>query len=186
MPHHILTTPKAPIALFALAALLLAPVSACNSGTKATPENFTKTINSYFLDHPDCLLANIHFPYETSDKDSTKQMDTLVKANMLAKSEEMSIHASRYTPTDAGARYAPRFCFGHREVTNIDSFTPPAVSNGYNHTTVIYHYEMKEVPVWAKSPDVIAAFPALAQATSGQASGKIVLGETPAGWQVPE
>ena len=167
------------LALATIAAVLLIPATGCNSGSKATPENFTKTINSYFLEHPDCLLANIHFPYETTDKENTKQMDSLAKALLLKKEEEMSIHASRYTVTEVGARYAPRFCYGHREVTSIDSFTPPAVSNGFNHTTVTYHYD-------TKAPEVVAAFPVLAQVTSGQATGKILLGSTPAGWQVPQ
>ena len=73
-------------------------------------------------------------------------MDSLVKALLLDKSEEMSIHATRYTVTPAGARFAPRFCYGHREVTSIDSFTPIAITDGFKETTVTYSYTMKEGP----------------------------------------
>lgn len=165
---------------------LVAAAGCSSSKAKPTPENFTQALNAYFLDHKDCLLTDTHFPYETTDKAKTKQMDSLAKALLLKKEEEMAIHASRYTVSDAGARFAPRFCYGHREVTSIDSFTPPAVAKGFNQTTINYHYEMKEVPVWAKTADVLAAFPEMAEATNGQPTGKITLGQTPAGWQVPE
>jgi hypothetical protein len=43
-----------------------------------------------------------------------------------------------------------------------------------------------DVPVWAKSADVQAAFPDMALSTSGNASAKSVLAQTPVGWQVPD
>ena len=113
-------------------------------------------------------------------------MDSLVKAQLLDKSEEMSIHVSRYIVTPTGARYAPRFCYGHREVTSIESFTPPAAANGFTESTVVYHYVMNDVPVWAKTPEVEAAFPEMAVAISGNATGKAILAQTPVGWQVPD
>jgi hypothetical protein len=171
----------------ALGLLALTLVSGCNSGKSApTPANFTQAINSHFLDHTDCLFSDTRFPFETSDRDKTKQMDSLVKALLLEKSVEMSIHASRYTVTVAGARFAPHFCYGHREVTSIDSFTPLAVQDGFKETTVTYSYIMKEVPVWAISPDVQAAFPEMARATSSQLTAKAVLAQTPVGWQIPD
>jgi hypothetical protein len=162
-------------------------VVGCTGGKSApTPANFTQALNKHFLNRVDCLFTDTRFPYETTDREKTKQMDSLAKALLLDKSEEMSIHASRYTSTVTGARFAPRFCYGHREITSIDSFTPPAVANGFNETTVTYHYSMKEIPVWARTPEVQAAFPDMAVATSGQATGKTTLAQTPVGWQVPE
>jgi hypothetical protein len=165
---------------------IFAPMGCSSSKSRATTENFTAGLNKHFLDHSDCLLENTRFPFETTERGKTKQMDSLVKALLLEKSEEMSIHASRYTVTTNGTRYAPRFCYGHREVVSIDSFTPPAAANGFNETTVTYHYVMKEVPVWAKTPEVQAAFPEMAEATGGQATGKATLAQTPVGWQVPD
>jgi hypothetical protein len=173
----------------ALTTLLLALVfaaSGCNSKTKATPENFTIALNAWFLEHPDCLLSNTRFPYETSDAAEIKQLTSLVKAQLLEVHEEARIHVSRFTVSTVGTRYAPRFCFGHRVVSSIDSFTPPAVVNGFPQTQVVYRYTMQDVPIWAKTPEVQVAFPKLATALSGQASDHATLAQTLAGWQVPD
>lgn len=175
------------LAAGALTLALLVPATGC-TGTKnaPTPQNFTLALNAWFVNHPNCLFPNIRFPFETTDKATTKQMDSLVKSLLLEKSEEMSIHASRYTVSAAGARFAPRFCYGHREITSIDNSTPLAVVGGFKETTVNYHYVMKEVPVWAKSPDVLAAFPEMAQAIQNESTGTSRLAQTISSWQVPD
>jgi hypothetical protein len=168
-------------------ALLLFPLAACNSKSSPTPENFIVGINAHFADHPECLFPDPPiFPFETSEPEKTRQMDALVAAQLLTVAVEHDIHASRYTPTEAGARVAPRFCYGHRLVSTIDSFTPPAPAHGFPETQVVYHYTMENVPVWAKSAAMRAAFPAMALATSGTASDKTTLAATMAGWQVPD
>jgi hypothetical protein len=173
-----------------LSAVVMASIAiaaGCNSGKSApTPANFTLAINSHYLDHTDCLFSDTRFPFETSDPQKTKQMDSLVKASLLEKSVETSIHVSRYTVSTNGTRFAPHFCYGHREVTSIGSFTPLAVVDGFKETTVTYSYTMKEVPVWALGHDVQAAFPDLAQAISGQVTTKATLAQTPVGWQIPD
>ena len=177
------------IQLTTAAAFLLIAFTAtgCNSSKNSpTPQNFTKALNAHFLDHPDCLLANTRFPFETSDKTLTKQMDSLVAAQLLDKTEEASIHASRYTVAPAGARYAPRFCYGHRTVSNIDTATPLGVVNGFHQSAVTYHYTMEDVPVWAKTPQVLAAFPQMAHAISDQSVAKATLDQTISGWEVPD
>jgi len=162
-------------------------IAGCTSSRSApTPANFTKAIDAYFLDHHDCLLSNIRFPFETTDKEQTRQLDSLVKSLLLNKTQEASIHVSRYTVAPAGVRYAPRFCYGNREVTGIDNSTPLTVVNGFKQTTVTYRYVIKEVPVWAKTPEVLAAFPQMAQATRGPSTAKITLAQTTGGWEVPD
>lgn len=174
------------VRLFVGGVLLLA-TAGCHSKTAATPANFIVALNAYFLEHPDCLFPQApRFPYEASGPVETKQMDALVKEQMLTVEEEADIHVSRYTPTQAGMRAAPRFCYGHRVVTAIDSFTPPAQANGFMETQVAYHYTMDEVPVWAQSDGMRTAFPAMSVATSGAATGKITLASTMAGWTVPD
>ncbi|MEI9979551.1 MAG: hypothetical protein WDN23_11230 [Edaphobacter sp.] len=171
--------------LIAVTALIF--ISGCNSGKSApTPANFTLAINNHFLDHSDCLFSDIRFPFETTDPEKTKQMDSLAKAHLLEKSVETSIHVSRYTISGTGARFAPHFCYGHREVTSIDSFTPLTVNEGFKETTVAYSYTMKEIPVWALSHDVQAAFPDMARATSSQVTAKATLAQTAVGWQIPD
>jgi len=179
---------RAAAALLSLLTIAPLVVTGCNNTGKAsaTPANFTIGINNHYLDHPECLLTDTRFPFETSDPEKTKQLDTLVKNLLLDKSVETSIHVSRYTVATAGTRYAPRFCYGHREVTSINSFTPVAVANGFKETTVTYSYTMKEVPVWAESHDVQVAFPAMARATTSQATDTITLAQSPLGWQVPD
>ncbi len=103
----------------AVAAATLLLAVGCHSKTDATPENFTQALNAYFLTHSDCLLENVRFPYETTDPIKTKQMDSLVTMQLLLVQQEKDIHASRYTLTTVGTRYAPKFCYGHREVTSI-------------------------------------------------------------------
>ena len=181
------TVPVAGALALALLVPITVPTTGC-TGTKhaPTPANFTLALNAYFTSHPNCLLPNTRFPFETSDKATTKQMDSLVKSLLLEKSEEMSIHASRYTVTTAGARFAPRFCYGHRSITSIDSFTPLTVANGFKETQVTYRYSMQEVPVWAQSADVLKAYPAMAQVINGQSTGVATLAQTRTGWQVPD
>lgn len=166
--------------------VLLAAIG-CHSKSAATPENFIKGLNAHFAEHPDCLFTPApRFPYETSDAAERKQFDSLVDSKLLTVQQETALHVSRYTVSDYGTRYAPRFCYGHRVVTAIDSSTPPAQANGFTETTVHYRYTMQDVPVWAKSEKVDAAFPKLAKALAGESSDTATLAGTMVGWQVPD
>jgi len=169
-----------------LASLLLTAV-ACNTKSAPTPQNFTAALNSHFLDHPDCLFPEApRFPYETSDPAITAQMNTLVTNQLLTAEVERNLHVSRYTPTPAGIRATSRFCYGHRIVSAIDSFTPPIQANGFPETQTVYTYAMQEVPVWARSADILTAFPNMAHNVSGTATAQATLAATMAGWQVPD
>jgi len=180
---------KATFAVLLLAAF--APLTGCNTKTKPTPANYTATLNAYFVEHPDCLLGGgTRFPYEVGEKDpqgpSRQQMDALAAAKLVEVKREPAIHISRYTLTLEGTRLAPRFCFGYRVITSIDSSTPPAPANGFTETQVAYHYKIADVPIWAKSAEIAAAFPKFQQETSGQATDKTTLALTGVGWSVPD
>ena len=180
---------KASSAILLLAAAAVLP--GCNSKLKPTSANYTAVMNAYFVEHPDCLLSGgTRFPYEAGEKDpqgpTQQQMDALAAAKLVEAKREPAIHISRYTLTPEGTRLAPRFCFGHRVVTAIDSSTPPASANGFTETEVHYHFKIDDVPVWAKSAEIRAAFPKFAEETSGQAEGKITLALTGVGWSVPD
>ncbi len=184
---YITRSPLTPIAASLAVASLMLAAAGCNSKSAPKPENFIAGLNAYFLDHPECLFPDaLRLPYETTDPAMTKQLDTLVTNQLLDVEHERDLHASRYTATPAGVRYAPRFCYGHRVVSAIDSFTPPAQANGFPETQVTYHYTMEEAPVWAKSADVQTAFPEMANALSGAASDHATLAATMAGWTVPD
>ena len=171
-------------AALAGAALLL---GGCQTKTSPTPDNYIKALNAHFTEHSDCLMPDgPRFPYETSDPDKTKQMNALAAAKLLEVKEEKSIKVSRYTLTPIGERAAPRFCYGHRSVVSIDSSTPPAVANGFPETQVTYTYKIEDIPVWAKTDEIQAAFPDAAKAMNGPSTGKATLAKTLAGWTVPD
>lgn len=172
----------AALALFSALAL------GCHSASAPTPENFTKGITKYLADHPDCLYKQpLRFPYETTDKAEIKQLDTLVGAKLLEKGTEAAIKVTRYTISDYGQKSAPRFCYGFRHVTGIQSSTPPAkAADGFNESKVTYTYDMNDVPVWAKTPDVQAAFPDMAKRITTPDPATLTMAQTGVGWQVPE
>ena len=179
--------PAAGAAALTLALLL----TACNSNMKPNNKNFTAGLNEYYAAHDDCLYPSaLRFPYEVSANEQStataKGLEALTTAGLLERTEEKSIHVRRYSLTPyAKTRANARFCYGHRQVTGIDSFTPPAVVNGQHTSQVVYEYKMMDVPGWAQSDQMRAAFPVLAN-TTGQTKGTAQLILTAAGWRVPE
>jgi hypothetical protein len=174
--------------LFLLSVSLLV---GCSSANKPTKENFIKALNAYYENHYDCLFPHGNrFPYEvgpgSSSKQDRKQMDALADAGLLTRTNDSTLHVERYSLTAAGQRYAPRFCYGSREVTSIVSFTPPGPRNGFTETTVTYHYTMRYVSAWAKSAALKAAFPDLAKSLGTSPTGQATLATAGAGWHVPE
>ncbi len=170
-------------------ALLL---TACNAYKEPSEKNFSGAINGYYSEHNECLYPSaLRFPYEVSANDqgssTVKGLDALTDAGLLKRVEEKTIKVKRYSLTPfASTRVNGRFCYGHREVTSIDSFTPPAPVNGQQATKVTYHYKMLDVPGWAQSEQMRTAFPTLARNTTGQPQDTIQVVLTPNGWRVPE
>lgn len=168
------------------AGALLLPLLACNNAAKPTPENFLKALNTYLPDHKECLLdGSIKFPYETSDPAVMKQMDALVKAQMLESHRAEVIKVTVYSLTPSGVKAGHNLCYGHREATAIVSSTPPAPANGFTETQVVYRYSIMDQPVWAKTPEVVAAFPKMAREVSGDATATQALALTRV-WTVPD
>ncbi len=159
----------------------------CNPAVKPTNANYIATLNAYFPDHKDCLLdGSIKFPFETGDATLTKQMDALAAAEIVEIHRAPIIKMTRYTLTDYGTKVGAHLCYGHREVTAILTSTTPAVANGFTETQVTYRYKIEDMPVWAKTPQVVAAYPTLAHEASGDATGKATLALTRVGWSVPD
>ena len=167
---------------------LLLMAGGCHLAPPASPNNFKKGLTKYLADHPDCLYKQaLRFPYETSSKAEIAQLDTLVNAKLLERGTEPAIHIDRYTVSDYGQKAAPRFCYGYREVTGVESFTAPAKGNdGFPESQVTYRYTLRDVPVWAKDADVLRAFPDAARELSAPAPATVTMAQTGAGWQVPE
>jgi hypothetical protein len=182
---------KTQATLWSAICVVLVLFCGCSSANKPTDANFIAALNTYYENHNDCLFPQGHaFPYEvapgsTAKQDAT-QLDALTDAGLMTRLKDLQMHVSRYTLNAAGNRYGPRFCYGHREVTGIVSFTPPGPHDGFTETAVTYHYTMHDVPVWARSEQVQAAFPDLAQSLSATPTGKMTLASAGAGWHVPE
>lgn len=171
--------------------LVLALFCGCSSANKPTDANFTAALNAWYENHNECLFPHGHaFPYEVAPgataKQDEKQLDALTDAGLMTRLKDLQMHVSRYTLNGAGQRYGPRFCYGHREVTGIVSFTPPGPHEGFTETTVTFHYVMHDVPVWARSQQVQAAFPDLARSLGSSPTGQMTLASAGAGWHVPE
>lgn len=173
------------------ACFFLATFCGCSTANKPTDANFIQALNAWYENHNDCLFQQGHaFPYEVAPgataKQDEKQLDALTDAGLMTRLKDLNMHVERYTLNAAGNRYGPRFCYGHREVTSIESFTPPGPRNGFTETTVTFHYTMHDVPVWARSEQVEASFPDLAQSLNSSPTGHMTLATAGAGWHVPE
>lgn len=58
------------------------------------------------------------------------------------------------------------FCYGHRQVTSIDSMATTK-HNGMEMAVASYHYSLAGVPSWAKTSEVQSAFPEVQKALAG-------------------
>ncbi len=97
-----------------------------------------------------------------------KDMDALSKAGLLKRTEDGAFQLVRYDLTPLGGRAGGRFCFGHRDVTAVDGFTPLRVEDKRKATDVTYHYRIVDAPVWAQDENLKKQFPELARKTQRQ------------------
>ncbi|HEX6496030.1 MAG TPA: hypothetical protein VF018_11135 [Acidobacteriaceae bacterium] len=173
------------------AVLLMLALSGCTrKKTEASNENFKRAINAYFYNGRDeCLFtAARKFPDEVkvAEKAEMKDMDALAKAGLLTRTEDGAFQLVRYDLTPLGTRAKARFCFGHRDVTSVDSFTPLRVEDKRKASDVTYHYRIVDAPVWAQDENLKKQFPELARKTSDNAEGKTTVMSAYEGWEVPD
>ena len=111
----------------------------------------------------------------------------LTDAGLMTRLKDLQMHVARYTLNAAGNRYGPRFCYGHREVTGIVSFTPPGPRNGFTETTVdvpLHHARCAGLgQVGAGAGGISGAGPVPRQR---RRPDKMTLASAGAGWHVPE
>lgn len=165
-------------------------LAGCSSQLTPTNAKIEKGLNDYFLAHNVCLFpAGRNFPYEVSPgkdaKGDKKMMDAMKDAGLLTEVDDFETRVPRYSLTAVGKRAAPRFCYGHKQVSSVDGFTAPVKDGNVLETTASFHAVMQDVPVWVKTDEMEAAFPEMAANISGPQPGKIVMATAGAGWQVP-
>jgi hypothetical protein len=144
---------------------------------------FTSAINQSFAGHHDCIWPqSIKLPAQVdiSKDEAIRDYDALADAGLLIREPEImhSPHSTKqmnkFELSDKGhAAWIPdpkqpgygNFCFGHFNVTAIESAIPDDPSNPTRYT-VKYQYEVEGVPDWARTPESMRTFPKIAEDTS--------------------
>jgi hypothetical protein len=171
-------------------------VAGCGDKRAISKENFAEVLKQDYAANEDCLFSKpVQYPYEIAASDALlaktrHQMDALAAAGLLT--DEISnrgrdtIH--RYELTASGKQVAGggRFCYGRREVTSVDKFTPPTQFHGNSFTRVDYHFVEKDSAAWAKVHEVQSAFPVVAKTLAQQPVDEATLVLTGDGWVLNE
>ena len=187
-----------------VAVLVLAGLVGMGVGCKKNEVNksaFKSALSNYYSSKQDCLFsAPIKFPAQAdaSNDEQTKGFDALTDAGLLArKAVEKkrfligSKQANDYDLSEKGRstwtadQTQPgygNFCYGHPEVTSIDSYTPG--DSGATQYTVNYHLGAPSLPDWANSTEMKTAFPKLATESANQQTGTASLSKSNDGWLV--
>ncbi len=184
-----------------LSVALLAAGTGCHKNS-VDPSAFKSALDAYYSATPVCVWSSpVKFPAQadTNNEDQTKGFDALTDAGMLTRTPEQkkrfligskqvndydlsSKGRSTWTADQTQPGYG-NFCFGHWQVTSIDSYSPSNDPNASQYS-VAYHDAVSTVPDWANSTEMKTAFPSIAAATSGQQTGTATLVKSSNGWQV--
>ncbi len=180
------------VAMLVAAGTVLA--AGCGSARSANKANFAWVLNNDYSSNQDCLFTKpMPFPYEVAMNDkllseTRRKLDALSDAGLLERDQTVQSGetVNRYMLTAAGSRTEGkgRFCYGRRQVTSIEKFTPPENHDGMSVTKVEYHFVMKNPPSWAKQEPVIQAFPSVAKSMSSEPVDEATLALTQNGWEV--
>jgi hypothetical protein len=163
---------------------------------------FKSAIDNYSASKPQCVwAAAVKFPAQADAKndEQTKGFDALTDAGMLTRKPEEkkrfligSKPVNDYDLSDKGrAAWTAdatqpgygNFCYGHPEVTTIDSFTP-ADNPDATQFTVNYHDAVKNVPDWANTAEMKTAFPKIDADTAGTQTATANVSKGSNGWEV--
>jgi hypothetical protein len=178
------------VAMLAAASAMLA--AGCADSRVASKANLAVALNHDYSANEDCLFAKpMPFPYRVAVNDkllaeTRRRLDALAEAGLLEReqSTESGAAMNRYVLTAAGSQTegGGRFCYGRREVTSVEKFTPPVDYQGMPLTKVEYHFVLKGTPSWVKKDEVRNAFPMVAKSTSEQPVDDATLVLTHDGW----
>ena len=184
---------------------LLFTALALGAGCKKTADNtanYKTAIDNYLGTNRSCLWPSPQrFPAQvnTSDTDKTAGYDALYNQGLLVRTTAekkkllglVNKQVTNYDLSDKGksawiaSQADPstgNFCYGHREVTSIDSAQATGDQPGAT-ATVAYHYDFSAVPAWAKDGGLQTAFPDVKQNLAG-GTATATLVDTSHGWVV--
>ena len=189
---------------FASAATVCCLIFAAAGCNKSKPDttNFKTAINNYYSVHPSCVWQSaVKFPAQADagSDTQTKGFDALTDAGLLTRTPQEkkrfligSKQVNDYDISDKGRTQWTadtsqpgygNFCYGHREVTSIDSSTPGTNGSGAKTATVTYHYKIADVPSWANAAEVKTAFPNVADALNSNPTDTATLVQTGDRWE---
>jgi hypothetical protein len=191
---------------FKTAALCMAAATLFAAGCKKTADNtinYKSAIDTYYAAHPACLWSEPQkFPVQVtaSDTDKTSRYDALFDQGLLTRTAGdkkkllglIDKQVTNYDLSDKGRdAWTPdttqpglgNFCYGHRNVANIDSSTPNSGEPGAT-TLINYHWGFSSTADWAKSAEVGNVYPAVRTNLTGSGTSSKTLLDTSNGWQV--
>lgn len=161
---------------------------------------FKSALNKYLSGRQECLwTAPVKLPAQAdaSNDEQTKGFDALTDAGLMtrkavekkrflvgskqANDYDLSDKGRSAWTADASQPGYGNFCYGHDEVTSIDSYSPEA--DNATQYTVQYHYQIGSVPDWANSAEMKTAFPRLNAAGTPQATTATLV-KSDNGWLV--
>jgi hypothetical protein len=165
--------------------------------------NYQSAINDYYKAHPACIWQEVKkFPVQaaTSDDAKTQGYDALTDSGLLTRTtgeKKVFIIASKqvnnydlsaqgrsaWTPDTSQPGYG-NFCYGHRAVDTIDSFTSGVNASGLKTAEVNYHYSFADVPDWARSQEIQTAFSSVGSALAHGQPAQDSLVMNGSAWQV--
>lgn len=190
---------KRVVAVAVFGTMIVAAGCRTNSVDKSS---FKTAIDDYYSSRHACVWSSpMKFPAQadTSNDEQTKGFDALTDAGLLTRAAEEkkrfligSKQVTNYDLSDKGRttwtadQTQPgygNFCYGHREVTSIDSYTPSDNANATQYA-VTYHSAVTGVADWANSTEMKTAFPKIQSDISGQQTATANLAKSNNGWQV--
>lgn len=193
----------------ALPALLLA---GCGSEEARLPNraNFTAAVNGFLAQRGHLCLAKYDWPVivpAASRGPDAQQMPVLAKLGLVSGRAVALAGAERaveYALTAEGRKYylhtpivirtATRkvtypadLCAATLTLDRLVGWDPPRTLEGRTATSLLFTYRIAPAP-WARSPEVLHAFPVLARAVEGEGTMQLRLGvhRTAHGWTADE
>ena len=182
-------------------ALVLAGLAGWAAGCKKEIDvtEFKAAINKSFTGHHECVWPEpIKLPVRAniSKDERIGEYNALTDAGLLIREPEASIGGAegmnKYELSDKGhAAWTAdpkqpgygNFCFGHFNVTAIESATPDNPSNPTQYT-IKYQYEVEGIPDWSRTPESMRTFPKIAADTSIRSVTTTLVKGDDGGWVV--